>query len=132
MQFNFHFGKKETSMSTWVKLTLLIHGGVPFMAKLLRVKESSLYALIDEIVRKHFPQSVVNEFFIKDDKLLSARIDKDVSRALADYKSTNEDHIMYQPELSEQEPDGSKAQDLLGGEIRLSNSFTETNGHSTS
>ena len=119
-------------MSTWVKLTLLIHGGVPFLARLLRVKESSLYAFIDEIVRKHFPQSVVNEFFVKDDKLLSGRIDRDVSRAVADYKLSHEPPTMYQPELSEEEPDGSDAQNLLGGEIRLSNSFTETNGHSTS
>ena len=127
MQLNFQFGKKETSMSTWVKLTLAIHMGVPFLAKLLHVKESSLYAFIDEIVRKYFPQSVVNEFFIKDDKLLSERIDRDLSKAEEDYKQNSPDPIMYQPELNEQAPDGSRAQALLGGEMSLSNKFTEKN-----
>ena len=127
MQLNFHFGKKETSMSTWVKLTLAIHGGVPFLARLLHVKESSLYAFIDEIVRKYFPQSVINEFFIKDDKLLSERIDRDLSKAEEDFNNQTSSPTMYQPEQMEQAPDGSEAQSLLGGEISLSNNFTERN-----
>ena len=132
MELNFQFGKKETSMSTWVKLTLAIKMGVPFIARLLRVKESSLYNLLDEIVRKYFPKSVVNEFIIKDDELLSARVDKDLSKAIDDYKSKVDENIMYQPDTIEMEPDGSNAQSLLGGEIIVKNSFTETNGHSTS
>ena len=119
-------------MSTWVKLTLAIKMGVPFIARLLRVKESSLYNLLDEIVRKYFPQSVVNEFIIKDDELLSVRVDKDLSKAIDDYKSKVDENIMYQPDTIEMEPDGSSAQSLLGGEIIVKNSFTGTNGHSTS
>ena len=125
MQLNFQFGKKETTMKTWVQLTLLIHGGVPFVARLLHVKESSLYAFIDEIVRKYFPQSVVNEFFIKDDKLLSDRIDRDLSKAEEDYNNQTTSPTMYPPEHITQAPDGSVAQDLLGGEMSIGNTFTE-------
>ena len=130
MKLNFHFGKKETTMATWVKLTLAIHGGIPFLARLLHVKEESLYTLLDEIVRKYFPKSVVNEFIIKDDKLLSDRIDRDLSNAEEAYISSTSTPIMYPPELIEQVPDGSKAQELLGGELRLKNNFTEPNGSS--
>ena len=125
MQLNFQFGKKETSMSTWVKLTLAIHGGVPFLARLLHVKESSLYAFIDEIVRKYFPQSVINEFFIKDDKLLSDRIDRDLSNAEEDFINSTSTPTIVSPEYKTQAPDGSLAQDLLGGEMSIGNNFTE-------
>jgi hypothetical protein len=125
MQLNFHFGKKETTMKTWVQLTLLIHGGIPFLARLLHVKESSLYAFLDEIVRKYFPQSVVNEFFIKDDKLLSERIDRDLSNAEENYINSTYSPTISSPEYTSQEPDGSKAQDLLGGEMSIGNNFTE-------
>lgn len=125
MQLNFQFGKKETTMKTWVQLTLLIHGGVPFVARLLHVKESSLYAFIDEIVRKYFPQSVVNEFFIKDDKLLSSRIDRDLSNAEEDYINSTHSPTISSPEYKTQAPDGSLAQDLLGGEMSIGNNFTE-------
>ena len=125
MQLNFQFGKKETTMKTWVQLTLLIHGGVPFVARLLHVKESSLYAFIDEIVRKYFPQSVVNEFFIKDDKLLLDRIDRDLSNAEEDYINSTQSPTISSPEYKTQEPDGSVAQSLLGGEMSIGNTFTE-------
>ena len=125
MQLNFHFGKKETTMKTWVQLTLLIHGGVPFVARLLHVKESSLYAFIDEIVRKYFPQSVVNEFFIKDDKLLLNRIDRDLSNAEEDYINSTYSPTISSPEYKTQAPDGSVSQDLLGGEMSIGNTFTE-------
>lgn len=132
MEINFQFGKKKTSMATWVKLTLAIKMGVPFIAKVIRVKESSLYAFLDEIVRKYFPQSVVNEFIVKDDELLSSRVDRDVTRAIDDYNSNQTTPIIQEPNVVELEPDGSDAQKLLGGEIRLANTFTETNGNSTS
>ena len=112
-------------MKTWVQLTLLIHGGVPFVARLLHVKESSLYAFIDEIVRKYFPQSVVNEFFIKDDKLLSDRIDRDLSNAEEDFINSTSTPTIVSPEYKTQAPDGSLAQDLLGGEMSIGNNFTE-------
>lgn len=117
-------------MATWVKLTLAIKMGIPFLARLLHVKESSLYNFFDEIVRKYFPKSVVNEFIIKDDELLSLRVDKDLRKAEEDYISSTSTDIMYPPELIEQGPDGSRAQDLLGGELRLKNNFTESNGSS--
>lgn len=125
MQFNFQYGKKETSMSTWVKLTLAIKMGVPFLARLLHVKETNLYALLDEIVRKYFPQSVVNEFFIKDSELLSLRVDRDLSKAEEDYKLQTDAPTIVAPEYTSKVSDGSRAQDLLGGEMSLGNNFTE-------
>ena len=117
MKLDFHFGKKETSMATWVKLTLAIKGGIPFLARLLRIKEQSLYTLLDEIVRKYFPQSVVNEFIIKDDELLSQRVDRDVDKAIADFTSSSTIPTIEEPIYYEVKPDDSDAQSLLGGEV---------------
>ena len=117
MKLDFQFGKKETSMATWVKLTLAIKGGIPFLARLLRIKEQSLYALLDEIVRKYFPQSVVNEFIITDDELLSQRVDRDVDKAIADFTSSSTTNTIEEPLYYEVKPDESDAQSLLGGEI---------------
>ena len=104
-------------MATWVKLTLAIKGGIPFLARLLRIKEQSLYTLLDEIVRKYFPQSVVNEFIIKDDELLSQRVDRDVDKAIADFTSSSTIPTIEEPIYYEVKPDDSDAQSLLGGEV---------------
>ena len=117
MKLDFQFGKKETSMATWVKLTLAIKGGIPFLARLLRIKEQSLYALLDEIVRKYFPQSVVNEFIITDDELLSQRVDRDVDKAIADFTSSSTTNTIEEPLYYEVKPEEPNAQSLLGGEI---------------
>ena len=127
MKLDFQFGKKETSMATWVKLTLAIKGGIPFLARLLRVKEQSLYTLLDEIVRKYFPQSVVNEFIIKDDELLSQRVDRDVDQAIADFTSSSTTNTIEEPIYYEVKPDESDAQSLLGGEIGVTANWARNN-----
>ena len=117
-------------MATWVKLTLAIKTGIPFLARLLRQDEKNLYALFDEIVRKFFPQSVLNEFIIKDDELLSQRVKRDVTSAVDSYNEATTTPIINEPTQVEAQPDGSNAQSLLGGEIGLKASWTtqETNG----
>ena len=106
-------------MATWVKLTLAIKMGIPFLARLLRLDEKSLYAFFDEIVRKYFPHSVVNEFIIKDDELLTQRVERDVDKAIEDLQQAEASPTIEEPMFNEAQPDGSRAQSLLGGEVSL-------------
>jgi siderophore synthetase component len=46
------------------------------------IDEKSIYDLVDEIQRKYFPQTDLNEYIIKDDKLLKQRIERDVDKAI--------------------------------------------------
>jgi hypothetical protein len=46
------------------------------------VSETSLWDVFDEIQRKYFPQTILNELIIKDPEKLDRRIKRDVDRAL--------------------------------------------------
>ena len=78
-------------------------------------------------MRKYFPQSVVNEFIIKDDELLSQRVDRDVDQAIADFTSSSTTNTIEEPIYYEVKPDESDAQSLLGGEIGVTANWARNN-----
>jgi hypothetical protein len=55
---------------------------VASVSKCSGIDEKHLYDLIDEIQRKYFPNTELNEYIIKDDKLLKQRIERDVDKAI--------------------------------------------------
>ena len=55
---------------------------VASVSKCSGIDEKHLYDLIDEIQRKFFPNTELNEYIIKDDKLLKQRIKRDVDKAI--------------------------------------------------
>ena len=55
---------------------------VATVSKCSGIDEKHLYDLIDEIQRKYFPNTELNEYIIKDDKLLKQRIERDVDKAI--------------------------------------------------
>ena len=132
MKINFHFGKKEPSWTKRIAAALFFVSAVPFLSKLLRLKEESLYDFIDEIVRKHFPESVMNEYILKTDKLLNRRIERDVDTAIEEFTSDLPSVIIEEPIFIEHKSDGSEAQELLGGAMELKSPWStteETNGN---
>jgi hypothetical protein len=46
------------------------------------INEKYWYDLIDEIQRKYFPNTELNEYIIKDPKLLDNRVKRDVDKAI--------------------------------------------------
>jgi hypothetical protein len=90
------------------------------------VDEGSIQDIIDEIQRKYFPQTELNEYIIKDDNLLQRRIDRDVDKAIRDYERlTGDDGTVKlpSPRYSEKPVDTNVCYTdecrSLGGEIRL-------------
>ena len=90
------------------------------------VDEGSIQDIIDEIQRKYFPQTELNEYIIKDDNLLKRRIDRDVYKAIRDYERLTGDDGTVKlpaPRYSEKPVDTDVCYTdecrSLGGEMRL-------------
>jgi hypothetical protein len=52
------------------------------LVKCTWIGEKHWYDLIDEIQRKYFPNTELNEYIIKDPKLLDNRVKRDVDKAI--------------------------------------------------
>ena len=96
------------------------------LVKCTGIDEKHLYDLIDEIQRKYFPNTELNEYIIKDPKLLDNRVKRDVDKAIAEYERLTGDDGRVRiplPRYSEKPIDNSVCYTdeckALGGEIRL-------------
>jgi hypothetical protein len=118
----FNFGKKKPDIKQYAIIGIVLSSIIAALSQCTGVSENGLWDLLDEIQRKYFPQTILNEFVIKDPEKLERRVKRDVDAAIADYGRLTGDTgevKMIAPRLVERPPDGSKAQELLGGEMRL-------------
>ena len=99
---------------------------VASLSKCTGIDEKHLYDLIDELQRKYFPNTELNEYIIKDPKLLDNRVKRDVDKAIAEYERlTGDDGTvrMPSPRYSEKPVDTSVCYTdeckSLGGEMRI-------------
>ena len=120
--FNFNFGKKKPDIKQYAIIGIVLSSIIAALSQCTGVSENGLWDLLDEIQRKYFPQTILNEFVIKDPEKLERRVKRDVDVAISEYERLTGDTgevKMIAPRLVERPPDGSKAQELLGGEMRL-------------
>lgn len=98
------------------------------LTKCSGIDEKHWYDLIDEIQRKYFPNTELNEYIIKDPKLLDNRVKRDVDKAIRDV-TPEYDRIIekvdqkYKPKYIENPIDESVCYTeeckSLGGEMRI-------------
>ena len=147
MKFNFSFGKKRRGVIEWAKISILLEGIIDFLSNKFGIDKKKLWDIVDEIQRELLKRGwiddTVNDYVINTPELLDQRIERDVDEAIEEYKKLEEpepvnmknDVILKEIEKPkytetqkkivkdavyyEKEPDGSKAQDLLGGEIGI-------------
>ena len=120
--FNFNFGKKKPDIKQYAIIGIVLSSIIASLSQCTGVSENRLWDLLDEVQRKYFPQTILNEFVIKDPEKLERRVERDVDSAILEYERLTGDAgevKMIAPRLVEKPPDGSKAQELLGGEMRL-------------
>jgi len=120
--FMFKFGKKKPDIKQYAIIGIILSSIIAALSQCTGVSETGLWDLLDEIQRKYFPGTILNEFVIKDDKKLERRIGRDVDAAIAEYERLTGDDgkvRIPKPRYSEKPPDGSYAQSVLGGEMRL-------------
>jgi hypothetical protein len=121
---NFNFGKKKPDKKQLIILSIVLSSLIATLSQCTRVSENGLWDFLDEIQRKYFPQTILNEIFIQDPNKVERRIKRDVDRALSEVtpeydRIIEESNKRYKPRYSEKQPDGSEAQRLLGGEMRI-------------
>jgi hypothetical protein len=121
---NFNFGKKKPDKKQLIILSVVLSSIIAALSQCTGVSENGLWDLLDEIQRKYFPQTILNEIFIQDPNKVERRVKRDVDRAISEVtpeydRIIEESNKRYKPRYVEKEPDGSEAQRLLGGEMRI-------------
>ena len=121
---NFNFGKKKPDKKQLIILSVVLSSIIAALSQCTGVSENGLWDLLDEVQRKYFPQTILNEIFIQDPNKVERRVKRDVDRAISEVtpeydRIIQESNKRYKPRYSEKAPDGSEAQRLLGGEMRI-------------
>jgi hypothetical protein len=155
MRFNFSFGKKRRTTLEWAKISIILESLVHFLSKWLKIDEKKLWELVDEIQRELLKRGwiddTVNDYVINIPELLDQRVKRDVDKAIEEYEKLEEPEpvnmknevilkeiekdkytetqkkIVKDAVYYEKEPNGSSAQDLLGGEMGIRASWYNEN-----
>ena len=122
--FNFNFGSKKPDKKQLIVVSIVLSSIIAALSQCTGVSESGLWDLLDEVQRKYFPNSILNELILQDPHAVERRVHRDVDRAIdqvtPEYnRIIEESNKRYKPKYVEKAPDGSEAQRLLGGEIRI-------------
>ena len=132
--FKFNFGNKKPDIKQYAIIGIVLSSIIAVLSQCTGIYETNLWDLLDEIQRKYFPQTIINEFIIKDPDKLNRRILRDIDRAIQNATPEYDQIIKeadkkYQPHYTEKEIDQSVCYTddckALGGEIRLCSPFVE-------
>ena len=127
-----NFGKKKPDIKQYAIIAVVLSTVVVTLSQCTGISQTGLWDILDEIQRKYFPQTILNDFIINDDEKLKRRIGRDVDRAIDDYwRQTGEKPVeIPAPIFSEKDVDKTvchtKECQSLGGEIRLCSPWVDT------
>ena len=131
--FNFNFGKKKPNIKQYAIIGIVLTSIIATLSQCTGIKQDSIWDLLDEVQRKYFPQTILNDFVIKDPEKLDRRIKRDVDTAITEYERLTGDdgHVRIpSPRYSETPVDASVCYtdecQALGGEIRLCAPWVDT------
>ena len=120
--FNFNFGKKKPDKNQIILISVIFSGIVATLSQCTGVSSEGLWDLLDEVQRSLFPGTVINDVLLKDPNIINRRVERDVDKAIREYERLTKDSEPPKvplPRFIEKAPDGSEAQRLLGGEMRI-------------
>ena len=80
--FKFNIGKvsNKTIITTGIVLSSIIAA----LSQCTKIHENNFWDLLDEIQRRYFPQTIINDFILKDSEKLNRRVKRDVDKAIRD------------------------------------------------
>jgi len=117
---NFNFGNKKPDKREIIKVSIIVSLLIAALSTFTGISETKLWDMLDELQRKYLSLGILNELIIKDHEKTERRVIRDVDSAIEKYLTENPgDPIIPRPRLVEKPPDGSEAQRLLGGEMRI-------------
>lgn len=106
----FNFGKKKPDIKQYAIIGIVLSSIIAALSQCTGVSQNGLWDLLDEIQRRYFPQTIINEFILKDPEKLNRRIIRDVDKAIRDVTSEYDRIISdydrkYQPKYLEEPND---------------------------
>ena len=107
--FKFKFGNKKTNKQL-ITVGLILSIIIAALSQCSKIPENALWDLLDEIQRKFFPQTIINEVILKDPDKINRRVERDVDRAIHDVtpeydRIIKEADKKYQPRYIEEKND---------------------------
>ena len=108
----FNFGKKKPDIKQYAIIGIVLSSIIAALSQCTGASENGLWDLLDEIQRRYFPQTILNQFILKDPEKLNRRIERDVDRAIdeviPEYNRFIEDeNKKYKPRYIEEENDNN-------------------------
>ena len=88
-EVKFHFGAKKIKKRNVFMAALFLNLAVDILSRVLKLNPIQLWSLIDEIGRQ-FKIRLINELILQSPELLKSRIERDVDKAIAEYKDVIE------------------------------------------
>lgn len=124
--FKFNFGNQKPTIIRYAIAGIILTSFVTLFSQCSHIPKKNIWDLVDQIQRKYFPHTIINDFIIKDKEKLERRINRDIDKAILDYEKNTNDRPEYKlpsPIYSEKPIDESscytKECKSLGGEMRL-------------
>jgi hypothetical protein len=78
----FNFGKKKPTIKQYAIVGIVLSSIIAALSQCTGVSENGLWDLLDEIQRKYFPQTILNELILKDPDKIERRIKRDVNKSI--------------------------------------------------
>ena len=100
-------------------ITVLIY----LLHEKMGIDKRTVQQLVDAINQDLIGDDRYNRYVIENEELLNARVEMDVDAAINKYTADTTPVTITEYNYSEKQSDGSLAQELLGGEMRLTADF---------
>ena len=122
MKFNFHFGKKKSSIKTLVILSLIVAS----LSSCLKIEEKTIWDIVYEYLQTYQPDSPLIPELQKDSGIVERDVERTVDKAIREYERLTVDDgsvTIPEPRRSEKPVDTDVCYTdecrALGGEIRI-------------
>ena len=122
MKFNFHFGKKKSSIKTLVILSFIVAS----LSSCLKIEEKTIWDIVYEYLQTYQPDSPLIPELQKDSGIVERDVERTVDKAIRDYERLTVDDgsvTIPEPRRSEKPVDTDVCYTdecrALGGEIRI-------------
>ena len=86
--FEFKFGKKKKPLKEWIKIGAIIHLTLDTVSLIPGVQKKKVFNLLDEF-QLSLGIDILNDYIIQDTELISYRIDRTISKSIAEYEKEN-------------------------------------------
>jgi hypothetical protein len=106
----FKFGQGKPTIIKYAIIGVVLSFIITGLSNCTGINENKLWDLLDEIQRRYFPQTILNEFILKDPEKLNRRIIRDVDKAIENVtpeydRIIREADQKYQPKYLEESND---------------------------